>query len=83
MHGVDRLARDEAARDIGLVRHDDQMEARGAQAIERVGDSGQDVELVDGRGSRRHAIANRRTIEDPIAIQKDCPHHFARLKLAY
>ena len=43
---VDRRARLRATRHIGLVRDDDQLEAGGAELRERLGNAGQDLQLV-------------------------------------
>ena len=73
--GIDRLhsvARLRAARDVGLIGHDDEAITGRFQARERVLDVGQHAELVDSRRRKRFAVADDSRVQDAVAIEKDC-----------
>ena len=75
MHRFDRFARLRAARDVGLIRDDDQAEAGIAQLVQRIGNSVQHFQILDVIGRMRLSIAHDGAIDDAVAIEKHGFHH--------
>ncbi len=79
VHGVENPARHPSTGEVGLIRHDDQHKAGRAEGVERLNDTGQDLELVEGAWRRRNAVAKDHAVDDAVAVQELPPRRRAGL----
>ena len=64
-----------SARDVRLVGHDDQQEARLAQRRKRLPDARQNLKFGDAGGRIGLAVAHEGAIEHPVAIEEHGASH--------
>ena len=67
---VDHLSALRSPCDIGLIRHDDQGESGGLQPTKGGGSVRIDLQLVQGGGWMRPALADYGPVDDPITIEE-------------
>ena len=70
MHRVDDLAPLRAARDVRLVRHDDDAESRVVKTRHGFRNAGQDVEILDARRWIGLAVANDGPVDHTVAVKE-------------
>jgi hypothetical protein len=68
MKGLNDLASKGATADIGLVRGDNQQEARLLQLVTGFGNAGEDLEFSETRRRIRLSLANQRAIDHAVSI---------------
>lgn len=75
---LDNVTGDGASRDIGLIGHDNQQEARTLQSLERAGNSGKNFQGIYRCRRARFTVADRRTVNHAVSIEKYRPPARAR-----
>src|SRR5437764_9821667 len=75
IHGIDLLAAEPLARDVRLVRRDDEAEAMPAQPAQGFGGIRYDDHLVDGVGRIGFAVSDIGFVQHTIPVEENGPGH--------
>ena len=75
MHRLNYLARLHAARDVGLIRNDDQPKARLAEPQQRVRHAGEHFQGIDSLRRIRLPVTHDDTVDHTIPVEKYSARH--------